>query len=123
MSQRIHSKCFKNSVRLTESSHKDKCDIRRIVKSALKTGSVDHLAPASHFSDMIGIPDFKTAMDQIAQAKSTFASLPAKVRLEFRNDPAAFVAAAQDPSQADRFVKLGLATLRQPPKEPDDEKS
>jgi len=105
-----HAICFKNSPRLTEQHHISKCDIRRIVKSANKTGMIDHYASGAAYQDMLDIPDFKSAMDRIAQAKSTFASMPAKIRSKFQNDPARFVEyCLSEATPNEALVKLGLA--------------
>ena len=114
-----HAIDFSNSPRLTEQHHKDKCCIRRIVKSASRTGIVDHLAHGAAYRDALNVPDFKTAMDQIAAAKSVFASMPAKIRTEFQNDPARFVAFCTDPKTPNsELVRLGLGVpVEEPPKE------
>lgn len=109
-SHRRHAICFKGTKRMTESHHKDKCDIHRIVKSAVRTGFFDHVSSVqADSSDAFTIPDFKTAMDKIAAAKSAFHELPSKIRFEFRNDPGLYVQFCSDPKNLPRLRELGLA--------------
>jgi len=115
--KRPHAIDFTGTPVLTEQHHKSKCDIKRIVKSAMRTGIVDHAAKGAAYRDMLDIPDFKTSMDRIAAAKSTFAGMPAALRLRFQNDPTRFVEyclSESTPNEA--LVKLGLATPVAPPK-------
>lgn len=58
--------------------------------------------------DLPDAMDFQDAQNVILAAEAAFASLPAKVRDSFDNDPAAFLAAVQDPKQADRLRELGV---------------
>lgn len=108
--RRKHAISFKDCKRLTESQHKDKCDIRRIVKSASRQGFVDHLnRNAATAGDLSSIPDFKVAMDKIAAAKSAFYELPSAIRAKFHNDPRYYVEFCSNADNLPELRRLGLA--------------
>lgn len=108
--RRSFAKNCKLEKKLTEQSHKHKCDIKRIVKSAMATGAIDHLnSRAAQAGDLSSIPDFKQAMDRIAEAKSTFHALPAALRKKFHNDPRNFVDFVSNPANLPEMRALGLA--------------
>lgn len=74
----------------TEQSHKDKCDINKIIERFDRDGILTHV------NAMDGIPDnilnltgadFKTAMDTYLNANQAFQKLDIKVRNRFENNP------------------------------------
>lgn len=108
---------------MTKQSFKDECDINNIVKKFEATGILDHVNQAAArglYEDLPSGLDLQAGLNMIAQAEAAFMALPAEVRSEFDNDPVLFVEAFTNPSEAqqERFIKLGLATDKRPPKPP-----
>lgn len=104
----------------TKQSFKDECDINIIMKKFKKVmHGTDYLNryqgyAGGEFGDFSQVSDYRTALDQIAQARGVFDALPAKVRSRFQNDPAEFLDFVQNPANQDEMVYLGLATKRAP---------
>lgn len=92
-----HDRCCYNDldgVSLTRQEFADECDINAIMARYEKAGVLTHLAHPTRepvYVDNWDIPDFRSAMDMMVAANEVFMSLPAYVRREFENDPAAFV--------------------------------
>lgn len=94
---------------LTKQASKDECDINVIVRKFNKTGIITHVREVQgEYLDVQSI-DFQTAMNMVATANNLFAELPAHIRKEFRNDPAAFVDYATKPENLDGMREMGLA--------------
>lgn len=103
-------------VSLTKQSFKDECDINRIMARYEKTGMIDHYNEHSSRYGEHSAPDFLEAQIIIADSKSMFEQLPAKVRATFHNSPAEFLEFTDDPTREyDDYVSLGLALPRQAP--------
>lgn len=94
------------------------CDINNILKHFSQTGQLTHVranSAAGTYSDLPDNIDFQESMNIIKQSETAFASLPAKVRDRFGNDPAAFLEFMADPNSQDEAIRLGLATRRPQP--------
>jgi len=95
----------------TKQCHKDECDIVKIMARFDKTGTISHMAKYeavyADFSDF----DFHEHTNKLTRGREIFDDLPAEVRREFNNSPAAFFAYVNDPDNvSDLTVKLpGLA--------------
>lgn len=77
-----------------------------------ETGIITHLNQnAPQYGDATGI-DFQNSMELILHAQEQFEELPSHVRKFFNNDPGAFLDFAQDPSNHETMVELGLASPR-----------
>lgn len=59
-------------------------------------------------TDFTGMPTFREIADNIHNAKEAFAELPASIRKRFNNDPGELWAAANDPTQHEELVRLGI---------------
>lgn len=93
----------------TKQAMKAECDINGIMKQFERTGVITHIAKRdAYFADVSVVPDFAQAVQVVRDAEQMFLSLPAKLRLEFDNDPAKYVAFCADPANAARMVELGL---------------
>lgn len=108
---------------MTKQSFKEECDINNIVRRFEATGIIDHVNAAAAqgvYEDLPSGLDLQAGLEMIRQAETAFMALPASARAEFNNDPVAFVEAFQNPTEAqqERFIALGLATDRRPPKAP-----
>lgn len=101
----------------TKQSFRDECDVNLIMKRFKNSMGVDYLNRFNgymdgKFGDFTGVVDYRSAIDQIRQAKEVFGALPAKVRSRFQNDPAEFLDFVGNPNNGDELVALGLATKR-----------
>ena len=92
----------------TEQEHIEEADINYIADRFMRTGEAPQLLNLPTAGDFSGIFDFQTAMNTIAQAKTEFMSLPAKIRTRFGNDPAQLLAFVQERDNYDEAVKLGF---------------
>lgn len=91
-------------------SEKDNSDINVIVKRfGIGATMPDPNRKLPEYGDYTGVNDFKSAMDAIKQAQSTFNELPADVRAFFENDPQKFLDFASDPDNIDKLREMGLA--------------
>lgn len=106
---------------LTEQHHKESCDIHVIMRKAERTGILSHVRKfKGEYMNMATAPDFKTAQDTIAQAKSMFETVPSRIRNKFHNDPAEFLTFMQDDSNYDAIVEMGFdASHLTPPAPPE----
>lgn len=90
----------------TDKSHKDQCDINRILDKAKRTGVLSHLAKHEGvYGDFAGF-DFEDAQNMIARANSIFYDLDSEVRAEFGNKPSAFFDFVNNPNNKDRLAEL-----------------
>lgn len=104
---------------VTRQEFKAECDINTIMARYYKTGVISHMATSQpRFIDFEEIPDFQSAMNMMIEAESAFMSLPATVRKEFDNDPAAFVQYASDKENLPKLREWGLAPPEKAPDAP-----
>lgn len=93
----------------TKQSHKEECDINTIMRKFYKTGLVKHVNRfQGDYSAMPDIEDYQQALSIQMQARDAFASLPAKLRAEFENDPGLFLRFVMNPENKQRMKELGL---------------
>lgn len=93
---------------LTEQAHRDTCNINKILADYTRTGLIAHAAKFEGQYDDFPAIDFQQAMVLIKNTETMFNALPAATRKEFGNDPAAFLAFAQDEANAPRLKELGI---------------
>lgn len=96
---------------MTKQEFKDQCDINNIIKAFKITGQINHMSANAQLGMYADLPDpidYQDAQNTIRQASESFASLPAKVRDRFENDPALFLAFLSDPANKDEAQALGL---------------
>lgn len=105
---------------LTEQSHAPECDINNIMK---KHGR-DPVAfqaltkPGGVYADVSSIPDYMEMREMVTMADLAFASLPAEIRIRFRNDPAELLSFVQDDRNRSEAEKLGLLQPAPPVPQP-----
>ena len=93
----------------TQQHMADECDINLIVKRFEKTGILEHVNEhKGSYGDVADAPSYQEGMNLIIRADAMFMSLPAVVRAKFDNDPATFLAFADDPENHDEMVSMGL---------------
>ncbi len=97
----------------TKQCHADECDINKIMARFSKTGTMSHLAKFegvyADFSDF----DFQTQTQKLTRGREIFDELPAELRQEFGQSPAAFFSYVNDPANADELRKK-LPALAKP---------
>jgi len=103
----------------TKQEFRDECDLNVLMKRYERTGVLPSARAGSpQFVDCTQFTDFQTSLEIVAGAERAFMSLPARVRSEFDNDPAKFVAFATDPENIDRLRDWGLADKPPAPEPP-----
>lgn len=92
-----------------QQSMKDECDINKILAQYERTGVITHTAKGNPtYGDFLASADYQEGLNAILKANDMFMDLPAKVRKSFDNDPAKFLAFAQDEKNLPELQKLGL---------------
>jgi len=93
----------------TKQSSKDECDINNILAQYRRTGMIAHInAAAAQYLDLPSDLDYQASINVVKSAEEAFASLPAKIRDEFQNDPSVFLAGLYDPAKRPRLEELGV---------------
>jgi len=108
----------------TQQEFADECDINNIMSRYMKTGVMEFVNKhAPQYEDTTGW-EFQQAMETVANGQSLFAAMPAKLRDQFKNDPATFLEFINDPNNARKAAEMGLLSpeasdrvLNPPPKE------
>jgi len=96
---------------MTEQHHKETCDIHTIMRKYEKTGILEHTAKyGPQYANYVGAPDFKQAMDYIANAHSLFNQVPAKIRDQFDNDAGKYLEFMTDEGNFEQIKQMGLPT-------------
>lgn len=93
---------------LTRQSEAKDCDVNVIMARYEKTGVIPVQSREAFYADVSEMGDYRTAVHQVKMAEEYFGSLPARVRSEFDNDPAAFLDFVSDPENRGKMVELGL---------------
>lgn len=94
---------------LTQQQFKDEQNVNNIVKKygvAAFTDQTQYLS--QQFADIANLNDFHAAQNLILSIEDSFMSLPAEVRKEFHNDPAALVSFVADKNNLQKAIDLGL---------------
>jgi len=106
---------------LTQQQFAKDCDVNNIIAKYKKTGSVTHVRNRTEgvYANLVDIPDYAEALQQIIHANETFGELPAQTRARFANDPQLLIEFLKDPKNDEQAIELGLR-VRAPvtPKDP-----
>lgn len=92
----------------TQQEFLEECDVNNIMARYIKTGTVPMYLDRGMLDGDMHEMSYHEMMNVIADANSAFATLPAKVRAEFDNDPAKFVDFALDEKNMDRLREWGM---------------
>lgn len=104
----------------TKQSHKDECDINYIMARFNKTGQLpDMIKRNPQYGDFSNPLTYQESQNVVIHAQTQFASLSAKVRERFGNNPQKFLEFAVDPKNGEEMVRLGLAKKREPEAKPE----
>lgn len=97
----------------TKQSFKEESDINTIVRRFGLTGQLPTDLRVPIDGDFTNVPDFRTAMQMIVEARESFDQLPANLRARFHNDATEFVEFVSDDNNRDEAVKLGLVVKKE----------
>lgn len=101
----------------TEQCHKDRVSIGNIMSRYEKLGVVDHVVNREpQYLDCTSVADYQSSMNVVLSAQEAFASLDAKVRARFMNDPVQFLKFMSNPENEQEMRDLGL--LKEAPQAP-----
>lgn len=104
---------------LTEQSHKDRCDIGKIVRQYARDGFWNHVNPSQGaFTDLPTDLDFHSAMCMITKVQQDFDNLPAQLRQDMDNDPRTFLAFLTNPNNKERMEEYGFDSSHLPVQPP-----
>lgn len=104
---------------VTKQSHKDECDINKIMARYQRTGVIDHVQKYGPVYADVSSADYVSSMNLVKDAETMFAELPSTVRAKFGNDVVEFLDVVTDPERIGELEELGVAPSRKPSKEPD----
>jgi len=93
---------------MTKQSFKQECDINHIMAKYLATGMIPAGTSVGRYGDFSAATDYLDAQLTIKNARDQFASLPAKVRERFNNDPFQMLEWIGDKDNLDEANELGL---------------
>jgi len=92
----------------TRQEFKDECDINNIMRQYQHTGEIFHINEAAPQYMDCSAEDFRDAMDYVAGAFSMFEELPSAIRIQFDNDPAAFLDFCSQEKNRPEMAAMGL---------------
>ena len=93
---------------MTKQSFVEESDINTIVKRFGLTGQLPSDIRMPLNGDFQEVPDFRTAMQLLVEAREGFMQMPADVRARFGNDPAAFVDFISNDENRAEAERLGI---------------
>jgi phage internal scaffolding protein len=108
---------------MTKQSFKAECDINNIVRDFTPQYMAELTMmnlQSGKYQDLPDQTDYQMALEQLRQTDEAFASLPAKIRARFDNDPAQFLEFFQNPDNQQEMIDLGLAFDTRPPPPPEE---
>lgn len=96
----------------TKQAFKDETDINKILRKAMKAGTLSHLVRhGASYGDFSDMPDLLEANRRLRRAEEIFGELPSELRREFGGDVGRFFSFVNDPNNRDRLHEVlpGLA--------------
>lgn len=100
---------------MTKQEFAEECDINHIMARYEKTGVMPVGTRMFEFGEAISEYSYQESMNAVIASREYFASLPARIRDRFGNDPGKLFAFLDDEDNRDEAIELGLV------KEPDPE--
>lgn len=111
MSYRPHERVQKSFHKpsLTKQSFAPECNINNIMARYLADGLIEHVNEhKGHYDDLPDEVGYHESLNTVMAAQDAFNSLTSKIRTQFDNDPAKFMAFVSDPENQDEIDALGL---------------
>lgn len=104
---------------LTKGSFKESVDVNTIMRMFRRDGVLrQSTSSGARFEDLGSPIDYQEAMNSVISAKEAFASMPARLRERFGNDPEGLLRFLADPQNRDEATKLGLLKVPEAPPGP-----
>lgn len=103
---------------LAQQQFREDSDINTIIRRFNLSGQLPQGVSAPQYGDFTAVTDYHSALNVVRAADEAFMALPAHVRKQFSDDPAAFVDFAVDPKNFDELEKMGLTVKRSLPESP-----
>jgi len=103
--------CYRDETpSLTQQQFAEEADINTLVRRFGLDAQPMPIAPFNpeDYGDFTDVPDLRTALDLVNDAKNRFMALPPKLRARFHNQPGELWAFVNDPENGDESVRLGL---------------
>ena len=97
---------------VTQQCFKDECDINILLAKFAVTGQLPENVRVPQYVDFEEAFDFQSSMNVTRAAEEAFNAMPAEVRDRFQNDPGRFLEFANDASNYEEALKMGLAIKR-----------
>ncbi len=95
---------------LTKQAFAEEVNINNIIQRFTKTGVIDHVNSAEPTYDFAPSHDYREALEILQNAEQKFAELPAEIRKKFSNNPAEFLAFAEDEDNLPKMAAMGLTS-------------
>lgn len=92
----------------TRQEFKDESDINNIMAKYLQGREFPVNVKVGRYDDFASVEDFQAAQNLLIAARSQFEALPVGVRVQFNNNPAAFLEFVKDKRNYARALELGL---------------
>lgn len=99
---------------MTKVSFQNEVDINQIVERAQKNGTLPaRIQENPVYGEFTRSVEWANAHDIVVKAQEQFMGLDARTRAKFNNNPAEFLAFAENPNNLDQMIELGLAKRKQ----------
>ena len=93
----------------TEQSHRDACDVNKLVARYEKTGVLPQVADRKcWYGDFSNVKDYQVALNQLNNAQILFDNLSVKVRNRFDNDVSKLLSFLDKKSNLAEAIELGI---------------
>lgn len=102
---------FNNEEDMCDTSHSDDCDANVLMARFKHPDLIPKKAVGSYLDTTELPPDFKSAMEVSAHAKSTYENLPEELKDRFKT-PQKLVDFMSDPKNTEEALKLGLLDFK-----------
>lgn len=93
---------------ITQQQFADEVNVHKIIDRYAKTGVLPSGTRQALFGDFSQVTDYQTSLDMLRESQEAFASLPAKVKDRFGNDPAQLMRFIANDENRDEAIALGL---------------
>ena len=94
----------------TKRAFKNDYDLNHVIQRYHKTGILPKMrSEQPTYGDYSNPIDYQEAQNKIMLANDLFGGLPARIRRDFNDDPATFLAFASNPDNLEELVDMGLA--------------
>lgn len=94
---------------MTVQANKDEVNVNSIIARFIKTGDASVFNQrVGTYADVSNIGDYAACQEMLKNAQESFATLPARVRDAFKNDPGLLAEALQDVNRRPELEALGI---------------